>query len=174
MKDKRIMAVARAFEKPLTGRKVLLIFCGFFGLILGANIIMMVFAAMSYDGVQEEDAYRKGRDYNDVLAAAAAQNALGWQVEFDQKMGGMVLQRQVFARFLDDRGQPLDDLDVRATFFSPIEEEHDTGLGLANLGAGRYEGMITVPRAGRWELRISAVRGDAQIFHQRKEVFIAP
>ena len=53
-----------------TGRKFLITIVTFFTVVIGANVIMATFALSEFDGVVEEDAYRKGRDYNDQLAAA--------------------------------------------------------------------------------------------------------
>ncbi|GEQ97886.1 RdxH [Iodidimonas gelatinilytica] len=131
--------------KELTGRKVAAIFFGFFGLVFGANLIMMTFAAKTYDGVQEEDAYRKGRDYNDILAQARQQHDLGWQVAFDHEQLGSALEQKVTARFADKQGNPLDGLTVSALFFSQVEADHDERIGLAGLGDGRYEAWRDCP-----------------------------
>lgn len=143
-------------DKPLTGRQVLLGFLAFFGVVFLANGIMMWQAAATFDGRQEEDAYRKGRDYNATLAAARAQQDLGWDVTLEHKAWGAPTTRTVTARFTDAEGRPLSDLEVTATFFSPVEEEDDVTALLSPVGEGRYQAVMALPRAGNWELRLQA------------------
>lgn len=158
----------------LTGRMVLFIFLSFFGIVITANTIMMIVAAHTYDGVQEEGAYRKGRDYNDRLKAARTQKALGWQVDFSHEAQGDRLTRLVSAGFRDANGRPLDHLSVEAEFFSPVEQDHDRRSALISLGNGQYQAVIRLPRAGRWEFRIRAYEGDLVRYYLYKESLIRP
>lgn len=161
-------------ERVLTGRMVLVIFLAFFGIIIAANTIMMIMAARTYDGVQEEKAYSRGRTYNDRLSAARAQQALGWTVVFDHEAQGDPLTRLVSARFLDARNRPLDNLSVEAEFFSQIEQDHDRRQYLASLGDGRYQGVIHLPREGRWQFRIRAYKNGVEHYYLYKESFVEP
>lgn len=160
--------------RPLTGRKVLLIFLGFFGAVFAANGIMMVIAARTFDGVVVEDAYRKGRDFNQTLAAARAQDALGWSVDFGDAAMDTPTERLVTARLFDETGAPLRGFDVAISYFSPVEEEEDRSVTLAALGDGLYQGRISLPRAGRWQMRLQAGVGEDVRYQLRKEVMIRP
>jgi len=166
--------MAESGERRLTGRHVLFGMLAFFGVVIGVNAFMMWQAYRSYDGVQEDDAYRKGRDFNAVLEAARAQEARGWRVavEHGRTDGGEVA---VTARFRDGEGGALNGLEVEAHWFSPVESEEDRRLRLDGQGDGVYRGALALPRAGNWELRILAERPSDGLSHElRKEVILAP
>lgn len=168
---------ARQFQEPqraLTGRMVLVIFLAFFGVIIAANTVMMVVAARTYDGVQEEKAYTKGRDYNERLQAAKAQQALNWTVDFEHEAQGDTLTRLVSARFLDADQCPLDNLSVEAEFFSSVEQDHDRTQRLASLGGGQYQGVVRLPREGRWQFRVRAYENGVERYYLYKESFVRP
>src|SRR5690606_32902882 len=67
------------------GRWIPWTFVGLFGIVLLANGIMVAVAFGSWTGLVERDHFRKGLRYNDRLAAAEAQAALGWRVEVKQE-----------------------------------------------------------------------------------------
>lgn len=160
-------------RKPITGRQVLFGFVGFFGLIFAANGVMMWQAFATFDGVAEADAYRKGRDYNEVLAAAEAQAALDWQLGVDNRPWGGATTRTVTASYRDAEGRPLEGLRVTGAFVSPIQAEEDLVLPLAPIGGGRYQGVFELPRLGNWQLRIDAAGPDGVQHRSRKALFIA-
>lgn len=161
-------------DKRLTGRHVLIGMLAFFGVVIGVNAFMMWQAYRSYDGMQEEDAYRTGRDYNTVLEAARMQESRGWRVAVEHAPADNG-EIAVSASFSDSAGRALTGLAVEAHWFSPVESGEDRRLRLDGQGDGVYRGELELPRAGNWELRILAARPSDGLRHElRREVFIAP
>ena len=152
-------------SKPLTGKKVLACFAGFFLVIFGVNIIMSYFAVSTFSGVETEDAYRKGRDYNSVLEIARAQRDLGWQlnVEVAPPVEGQVL---IEARLQDDKGAPVGGKKLAALFFRPTHKGIDKSLSLIETVEANYVGMIELPAEGQWELRIEVLDEQETLFRQ--------
>ncbi len=72
-------------ERPggfrVTGRMVLLTFIGFFVVVASVNAVMVTSAVRTFSGVETENAYKAGLAFNESIAAAGAQDALGWRVE---------------------------------------------------------------------------------------------
>ena len=73
----------------LTGRHVLIALVAFFGVMLIANGIFVYFAVATFSGGDTSNAYRKGLDYNETLAAAERQAERGWhsEIAYDAKEG---------------------------------------------------------------------------------------
>jgi nitrogen fixation protein FixH len=156
------------FSRPLTGRKVLAYFVGFFSVIFGANLIMVFFAISTFSGVETDDAYRKGRDYNEALAEAAEQQALGWTVQINAQLGdGRVVT--CTAILLDEKGQGVSDLKIEAIFRRPTRKGIDRSVALTELERGSYSGRIELPAEGNWEIRIDAIGPDGERFRSQKQ-----
>ena len=64
---------------PLRGHHVLAGFVLFFGIVFGVNACMIYGALSTFDGIETEGAYQKGRAYNHLLERMEAQRALGWR-----------------------------------------------------------------------------------------------
>ena len=60
----------------IEGRHVLMGLIAFFGVMLLANGIFVYFAVATFSGGDTSNAYRKGLNYNDTLAAAELQTRL--------------------------------------------------------------------------------------------------
>ena len=64
-------------DKPVTGRHVLMMMLGFFGVIFAVNGVFAFLAIDTFTGLETEQAYLKGLDYNRTLTAAAEQRTTG-------------------------------------------------------------------------------------------------
>lgn len=134
-------------------------FVGFFFVVIAANATMVGVALDSWTGLRTEDAYQKGLEYDEVLAARKAQEALGWDVRADVETPGDLWARVEVA--LDDaEGRPLDADRVRIGFFRPTHDGYDRTATLERVGYGRFAGELKLPLAGQWELRVAAERGE--------------
>lgn len=80
----------------LTGRKVLMIFCGAFTIIIGVNILLMVKAIDTFSGLVVPNSYVASQEFN---TKRAAQVALGWNAAIDYHDGA------VYLTLLDDAGK---------------------------------------------------------------------
>jgi len=146
--------------------------CGIFAVFLIANGTMIYFAGESWTGLATDSAYEKGRDYNDTLAAAEAQAALGWQVEVDAEPAedGTAW---IEVRLADRDGRAIAADQVWAELVRPTSEGHDQEAPLTAYDAGRYRGVIDLPLAGQWDLRLR-VEHAGGVYHTRRRVFIDP
>ena len=137
------------------------------GVVMAVNGALAYFAIASSTGLVTEHPYDEGNGYNRVLAAAAAQDALGWHgvVRF---AGTEVGTGELDALFTDRDGKPLDHLAVTAHVVRPVEPLPPVVISLAEAAAGQYTGAAALPHPGQWEVRIAARRGgDLYEFAQR-------
>jgi nitrogen fixation protein FixH len=106
-----------------------------------------------------ENSYDASQAYNRQIAAARAQNALGWVADVNTRQEGQ--GERVVAEFRDRSGAPIAGLDVKARFVHPFDRSADREALLASDGQA-YEGVAGPMHAGRWTLVIEA-RQDGQV-----------
>ena len=160
--------------RPLTGRHVLVVVLAFFGTVFLANGALIWFATVRYDGVEEENAYRHGRDYNREIAAARAQQALGWKMELADSAGAQPTERHLLVSLQDRAGRPLTGLVVVARYHSRVKAAEDRETVLAPLGKGRYGGTLRLPRAGNWRRDIEVFEKTTRRYRRSESLVIRP
>ncbi|MCC7282000.1 MAG: FixH family protein [Acetobacteraceae bacterium] len=115
-------------------------------LVVAVNGVLVYAALSTFTGVTVANAYDRGRGYNQVLAEAARQAALGWRAEVSWAGSG------VRVAVTDHDGLPvggrLDGLLVR-----PLEGTA-WPLALSAAGAGRWAADAAGLSPGQWEARL--------------------
>jgi nitrogen fixation protein FixH len=151
-----------------TGRTVLALFVGFFGVIFLVNGAFIWFATQSWHGLDTDDAYRKGLDYNATLARAEAQKVLGWRAEVSLDGARPVV------RLFDRDGRPLGGLAVTGVARRPVDEHADRALVLVGYGDGAYRADSDLPAHGQWDLRVEVARRDGPPFLIEQRLWLPP
>lgn len=152
--------------KPLTGRAVLAWLVGSFAVIFAANFALIYIALSTLHGEEVENSYDASQVYNLKIAAAEAQQKLGWKVDVQtrQENGGV----RVVADVRDIAGAAVPGLEVHAKFTHPFNRYLDRETVLASDGS-EYEGFATDVKPGRWALEIEAkLNGERKFFSENK------
>jgi nitrogen fixation protein FixH len=142
------------------------IFVGGFLVVLAVNVVLMVFATSTFNGLETRHAWWEGNHYNAQIAAEDAQEALGWTVTFGSRSGPEAgpAADGLPARFdldVHDRaGNPVDGLTVEAEVRRPTQEGYDRTVHLDPVGPGQYRTTVGLPLPGQWEVRLVASRGE--------------
>ncbi len=95
-------------------------------------------------------AFERGRHHDLVLAEAARQAALGWQVEVS--FSG----RRLWVTARDADGRPLLAA-VEGALHRPLQDLA-VPVGFSAVGAGRWAGEANIPLPGQWEARLVPYR----------------
>ncbi|MBC7101880.1 MAG: FixH family protein [Parvibaculum sp.] len=157
----------------ITGRHVLTGFVLFFAVVFGANGLMVYGALSTFDGVEKEGAYQKGRAYNDVLERMEAQRQLGWTAAIAaDPLPGADNRTALNVSFADAGGTPVSGLTVQGTFWRPVVSGEDARMKLVETAPGRYEGVFDLKHAGNWLVRIAASGTKGETFVEEKRVVI--
>lgn len=140
----------RSPSPPFTfgGRHLLLLMLGFFGVVIAVNALMATLAGRSWTGLVVQNAYVASQHYNDELALARRQEALGWRSELRTEPERILLT-------LEDRaGNPLSGLVFDLKLSRATHEGEDRTLRLEERSPGIYVADIALPQ-GLWlaELR---------------------
>lgn len=118
------------------------IFVGGMLIVVVVNAVMVWFALSTFPGLTTTQSYDRGRAYNQVIAEAARQDALGWSARVSLREG-----RIAFA-VTDGEGRAVEGL-LQAHLMRPLEGTRvELGSAIAREG-------FDLPdlRAGQWELR---------------------
>ena len=141
-------------RRPFTGRHMTIILVCFFAVVVGVNVLMARFAVGTFGGTVVDNSYVASQNFNDWLAEARAQKALGWTVAITRDPGGRPL---VTVR--DASGANLGNAVVTAVARHPLGRRPDQSLrfdrtadgghlSASALGAGRWQLVVTIAADG--------------------------
>lgn len=158
-------------EKPLTGRTVLICLIAFFGVVIGANVIMMKFAMDTLPGTEVDSPYRASLAFNSDIAEARAQEQRGWQVDahVERKADGVAL---VAIEARDRNGAPLSGIGFTARLARPTDKRADRVVVLDERGSGAFGGAATGIEPGQWDLVIEADGANGRLFLSTSRVVL--
>lgn len=147
--------------KPLTGRKVLLITISAFGVIIAANLAMLLAATGSFPGLVVKNSYVASQGWD---RKTAAQRALGWAaaVAYDGTELTVALTKR--------DGAPVTGLAVEAVVGRPATTREDVTLGLAAATGGYAAPIALTP--GRWRVAITGRSDEGALFEAEAELWI--
>ncbi|WP_181905330.1 FixH family protein [Aestuariispira insulae] len=145
-------------------------FVAFFLVVLIANIIMIYIALSSWTGLETKNHYVKGLQYNEALHAQAKQDALGWtsQASLEVISG---LSGKLIVQMGQADGEPLTHASVLVKIIRPTHHGFDQDLKLVETTPGQYEGQVTLPLSGNWDLKQIVVRGEDS-FQKMDRIFV--
>jgi nitrogen fixation protein FixH len=149
------MAATRKPERQLTGWHVLAMLVAFFGVIIGVNLVMAYLANSTWSGLVVANGYVASQNFDSDLARARAQEALGWQVSFENDSTAVRLT------FLDRNGKAIDGLAITGDLERTVTDKQDQALAFSATGPGVYAAPAALT-PGVWEVEIHA-RGNADI-----------
>lgn len=135
------------------------IFVGCFVLVVGVNGALAYFATSTFTGLETQGAYQKGLAYNQNIALAKAQEAMGWTVETKVTPGAIGTDGakvDIAISYRDRDGKPVEGLSVEADLIRPTAKGLDRQETLKPLGNGVYGGTYTLPVKGVWDMDVAA------------------
>lgn len=147
-------------------------FVAFFGVVLAANVTMIVIAFWSWTGVETDRGWRSGLAYKRALEAERAQMTLGWDAALDFEQQGE--REATIGLTLEDRhGNPIEDAHVEARFIRPTHDGYDFAADVPRYRGGTYQAEVELPLAGQWDVRVAATAG-GDTYRLRKRVHLRP
>jgi len=155
----------------LKGRHVLMALVAFFGVMLVANGIFVYFAVATFSGGDTSNAYRKGLNYNETLAAAERLAARGWQsqIAYDDRAGRLSVSVR------DREEVPVTGLSIEAALSRPATAQEDQAVGLIEAEPGVYAAEIKLA-PGLWVISVAPTEAsDASepVYRLKHRLFVA-
>lgn len=136
-------------RRPFTGRHMTIILVCFFAVVIGVNVLMARFAISSFGGTVVDNSYVASQNFNEWLAEARAERALGWSVTVDKDRDGRAI---VDAR--DAGGRAFDDARITAIARHPLGRLPDRTISFTRGEDGRYTADQRL-EAGRWMMVVT-------------------
>lgn len=125
-------------------------FVAFFLVIAILDGIFVTIAIKTQRGVVTENAYEKGLAYNSILQKAAKQKNLGLNQRAKYKNG-------LLSWYIHDKnGEPIQNAEVTANFFRPVQSGHDFKVELKQTSSGVFEARPAFPLPGAWTVTLEA------------------
>ena len=126
--------------------------------VLLANAALVYFALHSMPALVSTHPFEDGRTYNREIAAATAQDRLGWAAEFEAPTRAFVASPVRF-EVTDRAGTPVTGLVVEMRAWRPVGAAPDIRTQLDEKRPGRYTAELTLPMPGQWQFDLVATRG---------------
>jgi len=149
------------------------IFVGCFVVVVAVNAALAYFATSTFTGLETDGAYQKGLAYNENIALAKAQEAMGWTVETKVTPGPIDtsgVKADIVVSYRDRDGRPVEGMEVKADIIRPTAKGLDQHVVLSPLGNGTYGGTYQLPAKGVWDMDIAAVGAGVSYEHAQRFV----
>ncbi|PBB14144.1 cytochrome oxidase [Mesorhizobium loti] len=152
--------------REFTGRHMLLIILGFFGVVIAVNLTMATLASKSWTGLVVENTYVASQQFNKKAEEGRAQAALGWT-------GNLTIARSEVRYSLSDAtGKPVPLHGVKILFRHPAYEAEDKSVTLALASAQEFAAR-DVPKDGVWIVEVDADAGLAEPYRDVRRIMIS-
>ena len=147
-------------DRPFTGRHMALVMAGFFGVVIGVNLLLANLATATFSGKLVENSYVASQGFNRLLGAAAADKALGWHMAIGRGKPGTVR-----LNLSDASARPLTGAAVWGRADHPVGAKASVMLTPREVAPGVYEAALP---AGRWHVGVE-VRANGQVWHAQED-----
>ncbi|WP_333793225.1 FixH family protein [Hyphomicrobium sp.] len=161
--------------RALSGRHVLVAMLAFFGVIATADAVLIYKALSTFGGLDNANAYSQGLAYNERIARAEKQSALGWTETVELQNDPARLR--VFLKRTDGAAPALARVD--AVLGRPATNREDTAVRLAEIAPGHFEAAVGHDLApGSWIATVRAFDTETPaaepVYQVRRRLWIAP
>ena len=122
------------------------------GLVFAVNIRFIVLAVATFPGAASQDDFDSSNRYNQVLAAVATQNALGWH----EQVGAEGAVPVVDLAGADHA--PLAGASLFATAVRPLGTAPAVTLQFSQTRPGHFVAAAPLPAVGQWDVQLRIVQ----------------
>lgn len=145
----------------ITGRHVLAVTVGAFGIIIAVNVLMAWKAVSTFPGLETDNSYVASQEFD---ARRAAQEALGWTLDVSHDRG------RVRVAFTDQQGHPVQVADLSVLIGRTTEAKDDVTPPFTFLGDA-YEAEVPLAK-GYWMVKVTAHAMDGTLFERRVDIAV--
>jgi nitrogen fixation protein FixH len=125
---------------------------GVMGFVVLVNGGMVWQALSTFPGVAATDVFDHSNQYDEVLAMAEREAALGWTLQAQAESGAVILT------LADRTGAPLAGARVAGTALRPLGPDHAAMLVFNEVAPGQYQSDAMLDE-GQWSLRLAVTKG---------------
>jgi nitrogen fixation protein FixH len=151
--------------REFTGRHMLASILAFFGVIIAVNLTMAYFANSTWSGLVVANGYIASQSFDDDLARARAQDAMGWTVEVSHETN------RVKVSFADRNNAPLAGMTVTGKLRRPTTDRQDQALAFVSEDAGLYMAEAALAK-GVWDVEIIGSGAEGETYRKTYRLFV--
>ena len=155
--------MATISPRRFTGRHMAAILIGFFGVVIAVNLLMARMAIGTFGGTVVDNSYVASQNFNNWLAQARAEQALGWRIEVARDGGD-----HLAVTVRDAAGAALPAAQVTALARHPLGRKPERIMRFEDIGAGGFRSTASLG-AGRWQMVIT-VESDGRTMRIAKDI----
>lgn len=145
--------------RQFTGKHMIAVMVLFFGTIISVNLTLAFYATSSWSGLIVKNSYVASQQFNDKVAEARRQAALGWSARFSYADGRYRLE------LANRAGLTVADIGATLHFRRPTTEREDRVVKAVSDGDGLIAGALALP-TGQWVLELTADVSDDLTFRK--------
>lgn len=140
--------------------KIPYFFFAFFALFITVDIVYIYLAESTWRGTVTENAYEKGRKYNQTLLKDKVQQNLGWAGKLSSK--SIAKEKAVVIFELKDKnGKFIDNAKITINLIRPTQTGFDFKEELIlDQKSKNYQKLIKFPMKGLWRVELEATSGE--------------
>lgn len=153
-------------DNPFTGWHMLVVVLLFFGVIVGANVVLAVTATGTFPGLVVHNSYVASQEYNDLLAEARSREGVDWRMDLEAPDGVVNIQ------FVNSDGRSEHYLLVTALAGRPSSALEDREIEFIETAEGYRSPEPLSP--GLWEIDVEARRGGEVVFRELRRTYVRP
>ena len=138
-------------------------FVGMIGLVVAAVLVnsLLIWYALHHRStlVDHEYSTKDRKSDTETIDDIEAQNSLAWKVTIKQpKMLMLATPVSYEIGVVDRQGAPVSG-EMEVVAYRPSDADKDFAIPFKEVSSGKYQGYISFPLKGNWELRIRVKRG---------------
>lgn len=143
--------------------------------VLAVNIGFISLAFITNPGLVDKDYYEKSQDFEENLVKyRKARDELGWTYQTDFPQNPKVDTRALYrVSMIDKAGLPLTAAKVMVKAYRPSDASADFTAELSEVDAGIYEGYISYPLKGIWDITVDITREEDRFDFTRRASIVA-
>lgn len=149
--------------REITGRHVLAITTGAFGIIIAVNLLLAYKAIATFPGLEVKNSYVASQGFD---ARRHAQQELGWVLDhhYDPAAGRLSLN----LTGPDGAPAPISAIKVLVGRATEAKDDQNPRMVLIN---GQWQADLALP-PGKWLLKVEAVSDSGVLFEQRVDFLV--
>jgi len=138
--------------------------------VIAVNIGFISLAFITNPGLVDKNYYENAQDYEENLVKYRdARTALGWSYQANFPSNPIINKKELYRLSVVDKvGQPLTAATVTLHGYRPSDASADFQTALSEVGAGIYEGYITYPLKGIWDITVNVLRDEDRYDFSRR------
>jgi nitrogen fixation protein FixH len=158
-------------NKNNSAKPVLWFFIIFFSTFIIVDIAYIIIAEKTWRGLATKDGYKKGLNYNENIAGAKQQKALGWKMQIQysatsSKNGNLEII------LTDKNHNKIKNAQIIAKIKRPVQDGFDFSVPLKfNQKTSFWQSPIKFPLIGQWDIEIIAEK-NGNVYQDGKRLVI--